>query len=64
MIEITVKMLVQDLRTGEQKEVEHGLGTYAWLKEDVISPPFRPFRAQVDTESLIEKLNYSSKLML
>ena len=35
MIEITVKMLVQDLRTGEQKEVEHLTGLLGQIETTI-----------------------------
>jgi O-succinylbenzoate synthase len=45
---------------GAQSDVAHGFGTYSWLREDLLNPPFRPFRGQVDVASLAKGLAHFS----
>lgn len=37
-----------------QPGVAHGLGTFAWLQNDVVSPPFRPFRGKIEVANFLE----------
>lgn len=37
-------------------DVAHGLGTFSWFKEDLLMPPFRAFRGQIDVADLEKNL--------
>ena len=52
-----LSLWAQLLSLRDENDMAHGLGTFACLKEDLLTPPFRAFRGQIDIEQVEKNLS-------